>query len=254
MKLQYTPEINQFLIENRPSHTVKELVQMVNERFNLGCTLYALQSHLNRTLKIYGEPKRYTEEFKEVVRQTTRGRRIPEQIKEIKELTGIDISVFCLKKLRQELGVTSGINTQFKKGSIPFNKGKKLSEATREKLKRTWFTRNQVPHNRANIGDRVLRKGYWWEKTEQPNKWELVHVMVWEKYHGKKPPHSAIMFLDGNTENFDIDNLELVYRSELAMCNNRYKLEKGHPDYNKLVIAAVKLRRASLKAQETIQE
>ena len=50
--------------------------------------------------------------------------------------------------------------------------------------------------------------------------------MIYEKHHGKVPKGSAVIFLDGDKRNFDIDNLYLVTRSQLAMLNKNSLIQK----------------------------
>lgn len=52
-----------------------------------------------------------------------------------------------------------------------------------------------------------------WKKGKVVNK--LVHVLVWETFHGiSKPKNMDIDHIDGNKNNNSLDNLELVSRKE----------------------------------------
>jgi hypothetical protein len=50
--------------------------------------------------------------------------------------------------------------------------------------------------------------------------WLLKHYAVWEKAHGKIPTGHKVIFLDRNTSNFVLKNLELVTNSEVIHLQN----------------------------------
>lgn len=123
----------------------------------------------------------------------------------------------------------------FVKGLIPHNLGKKMSEVTKNKLvasgnplfakgaNRTKYT------ERPLYSERVDRDGYTYVKVpynslclKQRNTdgtgWMLKHHKVWidngnPTFDKKK---YALVFIDGNRRNFDINNLKLVSRATLS--------------------------------------
>lgn len=133
-----------------------------------------------------------------------------------------------MKEISQAKGPNSG---QFKKGIIPFNKGKKMPDHVREKAKATMFKTGIVPHNTRQIGefsDRPDKSGatYRYIKVAHAD-WRLYHRAIWEERHGKIPKGYRIHFKDGNTLNCSIENLECLTDQE-AMDRNRitkYPLE-----------------------------
>jgi len=59
---------------------------------------------------------------------------------------------------------------QFKKGLIPHNKGKKLSEETKEKLAKTMFKSGNRPHNTLQVGAESEDKyGYLFKSGNRPH-------------------------------------------------------------------------------------
>jgi len=86
------------------------------------------------------------------------------------------------------------------------------------------------------IGDEVVRSGYVWvkvadehfERSDDYNRlystnWRRKSDLVWEEANGPIPDGSFLIFLDGNTENCDLDNLYLVSRKVHArMCQNNW--------------------------------
>lgn len=62
--------------------------------------------------------------------------------------------------------------------------------------------------------------GYTRVKVGEPNVWKLKHRKIYEENFGEIPENHVVVFLDKNPKNFNIDNLALVSRSELALLNH----------------------------------
>ena len=63
-----------------------------------------------------------------------------------------------------------------------------------------------------------------------PNKhdnWISKHRLIWEEANGPIPEGHTIIFKDGNIRNFDLNNLALVSRAELAVLNHRKMLRSN---------------------------
>lgn len=110
-----------------------------------------------------------------------------------------------------------GKNTRFKKGDTPHNKGVPMSSDVYERVKPTMFKKGGKPHNTQPVGtihfrtDKVGRT-YAYIKIKDSD-WRLMHRVVWEQHNGPIPPCHIIRFKDGNTMNWDIDNLEMFHQS-----------------------------------------
>ena len=78
------------------------------------------------------------------------------------------------------------------------------------------------------------------------NEWEFIQRYVWRKHHGEIPPGYSVIFLDGNTDNYNIENLALVNRNEL-MKYNSMKLNSDNQELNRV---AVNLAKLMTKAKE----
>ena len=121
------------------------------------------------------------------------------------------------------LGLSCPNNGCFKKGSIPANKGTKGLT----KRNKTSFDFGNRPMNAKKVGSVVTRKNkngssYMCIKIEEPNKWQMLHVYIYEHKHGKVPKGYCVIFKDKNTLNTRLDNLMLVSRDELARLNQKY--------------------------------
>ena len=113
----------------------------------------------------------------------------------------------------------TGRTGRFYKGQPAHNKGKysRRSPATE-------FAKGHVPHNYKPVGStRISRDGYTEIKVANPRKWRQLHVVVFEKEHGRVPNGHVIIFADGNKQNVAPENLILVTRAELLVLN-RHKL------------------------------
>lgn len=109
-----------------------------------------------------------------------------------------------------------GKKFQFKKGNKSWNKNTKgLTSANR-----TSFKHGHQPHNHVAVGTESFVDGYWKVKIAEPNIWKWKHRLIWENNNGPIPKGHAIVFRDGNTSNFSIENLELVTRRELRLRNS----------------------------------
>lgn len=114
---------------------------------------------------------------------------------------------------------------KFQKGHIPFNKGKSWNEyipkESQEKIKKTWFKKGHSK-NIKDIGSiRQTKDGYWEIKIAAKGRWKLLQRYIWEIHNGPIPPGHKIIFLDGDRNNCNIDNLALVTYGELSSMNSK---------------------------------
>jgi hypothetical protein len=132
-------------------------------------------------------------------------------------------------------GVKLGGGTFFKKGHVPFNKGKKqiefMSRAAIAKTKRTQFKKGHKPHNtKEKDGIVVIRdnktKPYQYVRIRVGH-WRMLHRVLWEQHYGPIPAGHNIQFKDKNTLNCTIDNLYMVDRHNQMLENtiHRYPAE-----------------------------
>ena len=127
----------------------------------------------------------------------------------------------------------------YKKGVSPSNKGKKqeeyMSSEAIEKTKKTRFKKGLLPHNTLTVGAEVRRTDkcgriYTLIKVAGKSKLVFKHIHIWEQHNSKKLPKGFnIVFKDGDTSNFKIENLECISDQELMKRNiNQYPAEIKH--------------------------
>lgn len=134
-----------------------------------------------------------------------------------------EVSIRNISQKCRKLGLTCPNNGRFKKGSVPANKGTKgLTRANK-----TSFSPGNRPLNSKKVGSIVTRKDkngsfYMRIKIAEPNKWQMLHLYIYENKLGKIPKGYCVIFKDKNTLNTRLDNLMLVSRYELARLNQKY--------------------------------
>ena len=119
-------------------------------------------------------------------------------------------------------------DSQFKKGQVPPNKGKKrkdwMSDDQIEKMKKTQFQKGNVPHNTRSDYDVSLRRSnsgkypYLFIRIRK-SKWVLYHRWLWEQVYGPIPEGHNVQFKDGNYMNCELSNLYLIDRQQQAVIN-----------------------------------
>ena len=195
--------------------------------------------------------KKYTEEHIDFIRNNITGTPIRTFVKMFNEHFATAFSFTSITSIiyrsghkngndgNIKKGERRGIATEFKKGNIPYNKGKK--GVSHPNQIPTQFKHGNTPHNTVPVGTEVITAdGYTKVKVGEPNKWRFKHRILWESLHGEIPNGHALLFLDGNKQNIIIENLALVSRKELAILNKKHMLSKN-PDLTKTAINLVKL-------------
>jgi len=134
---------------------------------------------------------------------------------------------------------TDGRSYRYKKGHIPFNKGKTMSAEQYEVSKATMFKKGHKPSDTLPVGSIRLRTNYkrkskyLWIKIGEPHKWEMLHRYNWKKKYGFIPDKMNLVFITDDIFNCEISNLELVSDEDLMRRNT---IHNRYPDNLKEVI------------------
>jgi hypothetical protein len=152
-------------------------------------------------------------------------------------LFGTNISSNALKQACLRRGIYSGIDGQFVKCNIPWNLGLKGVNGTSST---TWRKGNIPPNHRPVGSERINKDGYIEIKVKEPRTWTAKQRYIWEQHHGPLPKSSVVLFADQDNRNFDIENLAMLTRSELAKLN-KIGYKKQHDEIKPSLIALVKL-------------
>lgn len=138
------------------------------------------------------------------------------------EKFGIVLTKMQIKNFKINYHISSGTHGgRFQKGCIPHNKGKKMPPEIYERVKHSMFHKGHTPVNHRPVGsERINVDGYTEIKVADPNKWRLKQRVIYEQYYGVElTKDDVIIFLDGNKQNLDIDNLFRLSRAALVRYN-----------------------------------
>ena len=189
----------------------------------------------------------WSEEEDNFLRKNIKGRLCNELQIMLKNEFDITVTPKQISSHIKRLGLTSGVNTRFKKGLEAHNKGKRMEIEVYSKCAPTMFKPGRKPNNVDSIGtEKMAADGYVWVKIDDKPKvpkvvnWKQKHRIVWEQWHGPIPEGHMIIFLDGDHENFDIDNLDIITKSE-NLIMNRKGLYKSDRDVTKSGVQLAKL-------------
>jgi hypothetical protein len=127
---------------------------------------------------------------------------------------------------RLEHHVYRGEKTRFPKGHVPAN------SIGRGRMRETQFKKGARTQTWVPIGTEVERKdGYIWVKVSDGvrparRNWKSKHQAIYEDAHGPIAPAHMVCFKDGDNQNFDLVNLELVSQRERARRNSVHNLPR----------------------------
>lgn len=245
MAHKYTPEQHAFFREAAHGRSYKEIQAMFADRFGVELTQAAVKSYMsNHNLKT-GTYRKYNQDHVNWLKENIPGTPFKDLTQGFNECFGFSIGVSAMISLCDRFGLHNGIEskfntgwepTQFKKGHIPANKGKK--GVSYPGTEATQFKKGHVPANHRPVGsERTNVYGYVELKTAEPKTWRAKHVTIWEAANGPVPTGHALIFADGNKLNFTLDNLLLVSRKQLAVLN-KFKLIGVYKDLTQSGILA----------------
>ena len=252
MARRYGPNIRAYIEKHCGEGSLEEMRGRLRERFGVVMTYAQIKSYYANH-KFHAKPgagnrgqRTFPHEAERYIREHAAGRTKMEMCEELRERFGIEKTPAQLKSFYGNNQIKSGLNTKYKPGHVPANKGKPLPDAVRAKTRATQFQKGNKPHNAQPIGSESKIDGYWKIKIREPNVWQLKSRHEWERIHGEKLKASdVILFLDMNSDNFDPDNLVKVSRADLARINQD-KLRGADPEIN---MAAVNLARLKTLAK-----
>lgn len=125
------------------------------------------------------------------------------------------------------LRLNSGMNYRFQPGQEAFNKGMKMNSELYAKVAPTMFKPGHKPVNTREDHATSIRadktgREYSYTKIKD-SKWVLTHRLIWEQAHGPIPVKHMVRFIDGNTMNLNLSNLECIPMGENAIRNSIHR-------------------------------
>ena len=197
--------------------------------------------------------KKYTDDIINFLREIAPGKTYKEIVEIFNKKYDLEMTIKKLSSLLGRKKIKTGTTGCFRKGFIPWNKGKKGYMGANK----TSFKKGNKPKNWRPVGsERINDEGYILIKVSNEGgmlkRWALKHRVVWEQHHKKRiPKGSVIIFADGNKNNLSIDNLLCVTREELKVLN-RCRLISSVPELTKtgLNVAKLKIKLAELRKEK----
>lgn len=124
-----------------------------------------------------------------------------------------------------------------------YSKGLKL-----EAIKNENHRRGEKHPRHKPIGSLQEKKGYVQVKVAEPNTWMQYQRYVWEQHHpGESAKGMIVLFMDGNTRNFEPSNLERVSRGELVTMSSMGHTAKMTREERALLLLRARLAIAKRK-------
>lgn len=258
MAHRYTDiEVN-FIKENIKGKNTYEFTDMFNKYFSTELTRNQIRSCIkNRKITSDIEKKNlskflrkvYTEEQEQFIRDNVNGKNTRELTAIFNEHYELNFDISQLRAYKKNHALKSNLDLRFKKGNIPYSKGKKGNKGWVS----SQFKKGNIPYNYLPVGsERINVDGYHVIKIAEPNKWRFKHLLVWEEHKGKIPKGHAVIFGDKNRDNLDPDNLILVTKKQLLVLI-RNKLIQGDADLTRTgVIIADLYQKISERKSEKI--
>jgi hypothetical protein len=166
---------------------------------------------------------KWSEEEKEYLASIIKGRTYKKIAALMKDKFNYDFTDQQIKGAMNRYSLRTETTGCFRKGSIPWNKGTR----GRTGANKTSFKKGTIPPQYRSVGsERINRDGYIEVKVADPRTWKLKQRYIYEQYHGEIPKGYYVIFADQDKQNFDIDNLIAVSRSEMLILNNNKLIYK----------------------------
>lgn len=199
-----------------------------------------------------GVGHRYTDEEHAFLRSFIPGHTYKEIVEEYNKQFEEPITVSRVKGYMANHKINNGLTGRFKKGQIPYNKGRKGVCA--KGCERTWFKKGNLPADTKPLGyERVTKDGYTEVKiamrpsrSDCNDNFVLKHRLIWEQANGPISKGYIVIFKDGDKTNFDLNNLALISQAENITMLRR-DLRSNNPE---LTETGILLARAEVTARK----
>lgn len=202
--------------------------------------------------------RKYTEDEHTFLREYIPGHTVREITAEFNRRFENPITEGRIKGYMARKKIKNGFTGRFEKGHPSHNKGKHPPSVGR--MAETQYKKGHLPHNTKPIGyERITAEGYIEvkvrmrkSKPRSNDNFEFKHRIVWRQTHGEIPEGHCLVFLDGNKQNCELENLALVTREELSKLN-KSKLRGNDPEVTKTCIAIARAGVAIDKAKRRLK-
>lgn len=174
-----------------------------------------------------------------------------------------DVSAVNLHSLRKRRGWSTGRTGCFEKGAAPHNKGVPCPPGKggrHPNARRTQFKKGGRSGRALDVykpigAERLSKKGYRERKIHDglpfKSRWRAVHLINWEAINGAVPKGHVLKCLDGNRQNCEPSNWELVSRGTLPFLNGHrgFNYDSAAPELKPSILALAKVKHARANAR-----
>ena len=149
---------------------------------------------------------KWTETELEYLREIAKGKYISEIVELMSKKFNYSFRKTQIKSAMTKHKIKNGMKNKVPKGFEPWNKGLQIG--------------NSHIHNLKNVGDEYINSdGFVMIKLDNPTRWVHKHRYLYEQTFGEIPKDKVLIFLDGNKQNLNLDNLKCITRKQLIKMN-----------------------------------
>ncbi|MHC1696877.1 MAG: HNH endonuclease signature motif containing protein [Geobacteraceae bacterium] len=233
MRFRYGIEHIEYLRSGYRKMGIPELTAAFNEEFGLNKSWQMIRSTLkNHNLTCgrktgnlnKGKSQIFTADQVQFIEKEFQNLSVADLTTELNRTFETDFKISQIKAFTKNHKILSGRTGQFGKGQVSWNKGRKGYMGANV----TSFKKGSIPPNRKLLWtERIDSKdGFILIKVPEmdpstgfPTRYKHKHVWVWEQANGPVPEGHAVVFVDSNKLNCEIENLMLLTRAELLSLN-----------------------------------
>lgn len=221
----YTEEQERWILEHAENSNAEQLKDAFNKKFNATVTYNGIIQKRQRMGIDKGKPQRiYTQEEENFLRANRNKMPMKELHRKFCERFS-SIGYYALKAKVQRMGLlvddVQKFNNVAERSRVPIGSEHRYGGYTMIKV------------DDKATGTKKDRRAY-------KENWKPKHIWVWEQHHGKMPPKHQVIFLDGDHENFNIENLAAIPLQYVVMMNRNGWI-KGNPELTKTAIKLCEL-------------
>lgn len=221
----YTKEQERWILEHAENSNAEQLKNAFNEKFNTSVTYNGMIQKRQRMGIDKGKPQRnYTQEEEHFLRVNRNKMPMKDLHRKFCQKFS-EIGYYALKAKTQRMGLKVDDAQRFNKvaerSRVPIGSEHRYGGYTMVKV------------DDKATGTKKDRRSY-------KENWRPKHVWVWEQHHGKLPPKHQVIFLDGDHENFNIENLAAIPLQCVVMMNRNGWI-KGNTELTKTAIKLCEL-------------
>lgn len=221
----YTEEQERWILEHAENSNAEQLKDAFNKKFNATVTYNGIIQKRQRMGIDKGKPQRiYTQEEENFLRANRNKMPMKELHRKFCERFS-SIGYYALKAKVQRMGLlvddVQKFNNVAERSRVPIESEHRYGGYMMIKV------------DDKATGTKKDRRAY-------KENWKPKHIWVWEQHHGKVPPKHQVIFLDGDHENFNIENLAAIPLQYVVMMNRNGWI-KGNPELTKTAIKLCEL-------------